>query len=95
MTKTTTHTPAPWTLTGPNDQGHRFVLEPGDPAEAAVIAELWACDNDADAALIVAAPDLLAILTELVYGETAGKPAVKDILARARAAIAKAQVAAL
>lgn len=50
----TKHTPGPWTASGPSELNGRFSVYHNGP--------LIYCDNEADARLIAAAPDLLAAL---------------------------------
>lgn len=88
----TNHTPGPWTLGDENDP---LVFS---PVAGAYVAQVLAYDGGslrsnyaADAALIAAAPELLAALREIVdHFQRTGDPTLGDMAPRARAAIAKA-----
>lgn len=91
---TTTHTPGPWTLGDENDP---LVFS---PVAGAYVAQVLAYDGGslrsnyaADAALIAAAPDLLAALRTLVdyFGPHPDVDnGLDEALTAARAAIARA-----
>ena len=91
------HTPGPWTMSRPMGTGH---LEGREPwfwvsADRTLHLQVAACpdgyvagENEANARLIAAAPDLLEALTDLLGWQTL---APDDVVAAARAAIAKAE----
>ena len=101
------HTPGPWTFRrGPDDEGFEFTL--GDTSERTLVEQtfhyaevLYPEDGDqyetaeANARLMVAAPDLLTALEEMVEECEVwpdGTLAIDaPLLAAARAAIAKAK----
>jgi hypothetical protein len=112
------HTPGPWSIWGPCHEGDEFKAsntKPGyeitSPSENASVARVeWDHGDDeakvaatADAALIAAAPDLLAIIEALVSMrdesdfthegayEAFHKGGAEEVWERARAAIAKAR----
>lgn len=79
------HTPAPWVVTPGRDKTHPHNVESRSPDCDGF--DLARCVNAADAALIAAAPDLLAALIEAAeIIESTGLDA-----SPARAAIAKAK----
>ena len=89
-----THTPGPWRATGPNV---RADTDDGDGALIAVVRDKHFFDGEpislseltANARLIAAAPDLLAIVAELARhdGMSGDLPM---LIVKARAALAKA-----
>lgn len=87
--KTARHTPAPWTIDPPTAQGDYPICEGPD---GFLIATVWHDDSrreQADAKLISAAPELLAACKALLSYSDPAK--AREIEARARAAIAKAE----
>lgn len=98
------HTPGPWRVGG--GYTHNFGFDclmvesgPADPDEAIAIASVWSdgddgsdTESEANAALVSAAPDLLAALEESIeYSPYKGESEETPFLRRARAAIAKAK----
>jgi hypothetical protein len=94
---TSKHTPGLWTQDGinwintPDSGGYRCVTISGEDYD---IANVMVDEGDetqgANAALICAAPDLLAALQELLADRYLSDPINKERMANARAAIAKA-----
>ncbi len=96
------HTPGPWRIKQ-SDSGHWFVVSggTGNPI-AQTLRKVWRTEDEANARLIAAAPDLLAALEKLAqYADTCElflretHPGKADALGKrvscARAAIAKAK----
>ena len=90
---TTKHTPRPWTLTAhpclPIGNIHHGPHQPGEVSVCAVSLRGNGTD-EANARLLVAAPDLLAALRGIVDWKDA-ECTWGDAIAAARAAIAKAE----
>lgn len=87
----TKHTPGPWVACGYGDYSDydgkcRVVLGEGGDIRTAVVLGFDTPENEANARLIAAAPDLLEALQDILDTGFAGGPQAK----RARAAIQKA-----
>lgn len=85
------HTPGPWIVTRGRDKTHPNYVESQHPDFGGF--DLAHCVESADAALISAAPDLLAALHALVdyFGPLPGVDnGLDEALTNARAAIARA-----
>lgn len=88
------HTPGPWTIEPADSEYHDISIIGRGPVVSGTIAQLhskWAhesqeLEQQANARLIAAVPDMFASLTELVNSPNAKQNAMWD---RARAAIAK------
>lgn len=98
------HTPGPWQIRGQHDPEHPFTVAHVEGVISVSIAAV--CDSDqvdANARLIVAAPELLALCEQAtrIFGGHSGAPADQktdieveqgyNLLDRMRAAIAKAE----
>ena len=104
-TKTQTHTPGPWKmepgLGNPNDIYAWNIIRPEEPkSDGTVLAivnpkkGITVKDNEADARLIAAAPDMVRALTSIMFAaeHAAANPDTLTAIKRmARAAIAKAK----
>ena len=92
------HTPGPWYADKLQDRNAYNIFAPGHCAALVTLepgkydGASPLCQNvHADAALIAAAPDLLAALQEIVdHFRRTGDPTLGDMAPRARAAIARA-----
>jgi len=103
MTTSAQHTPGPWTVETTDLYGAYLILEAAQRHEYPAdddAADAVAAEDDANARLIAAAPDLLAALRELVdacahceggrYFTKGGRRETCDACSGARAAIRKA-----
>jgi hypothetical protein len=92
------HTPGPWLVVVGDDDDITVCAFEGDPRDgimADIVAEILSVENEADAQLIAAAPDLLEAL-RLVLGVVAPEGGGSAFIASgteriARAAIVKAE----
>lgn len=86
----TKHTPGPWQFRLSTDEDHALVQR--GRSGGFVVRGASVEQENADARLIAAAPDLLLALINLEHGVDlpADSPSLADIRAAARAAIAKA-----
>lgn len=89
-TNETKHTPGPWTATG-HDGGMCVVVESKWGSVAKALPVGCEVQEAANARLIAAAPELLEALEEIAEQLELEGPSCSDILAAARAAIAKAR----
>lgn len=80
-----THTPAPWTATAYPDQ---YRVD-GPDGTSVLIIRTGLIPTREDARLIAAAPDLLAVLKQMVWLQAGDQIGTSDVMA-IRAAIAKA-----
>jgi hypothetical protein len=88
------HTEGPWCLFRPHRESYWHVNQQGGPGYIGdvLMVSHRAAECEANARLIAAAPDLLALAEWLLesYHSDAGMPEAKEIAREARAAIAKA-----
>jgi len=82
------HTPAPWTYR-PAGNFKYPIVQRGDEG-GFVVSGLSSSRQEADARLIAAAPDLLEALRSVLSDYEASPCPMRDVVAQARAAIAKA-----
>ena len=84
------HTPGPWKVASGPFGATVFVGEEENPR---IVSDAAASDpeNVANARLIAAAPDLLAALREARERMMGGSPAIRRLIERTDAAIAKAE----
>lgn len=91
------HTPGPWTNHNDEDHGSLIALEPrlesAGSAEIVAILPFGNANREANARLIAAAPDLLQLARQVVYGLGNMRENATAVLLvnQARDAIAKAE----
>ncbi len=91
------HTPGPWATEAQGDANHYFTRQPNGHWLASIQfnGELSIAEQEANARLIDAAPDLLEALKVLLPVAANAYGALSKDLDQARAAIAKASVPSL
>lgn len=80
----TKHTPGPWIVEWPTPRECR--VQRADRTNREVVAQIW-CNREANAALIIAAPDMLEALQTLIDGDHSPEAwsKVNNAIAKAKA----------